>query len=423
MKKYKHICAITAIICTLLCSCNNSDTNKIVSQTSSSGITTESTSESTSEDSSEAITETTSESTADTTETTEATTETTTEATTEATTTPTTEPQTEKDTTPKKTETNNSPAVTMAFTGDIFFSDSLYGYYTANGVAGFLSDKVRKNLYDADLYIADHEFVCSDRGEMAEYQIYTFRAPTNREVIFKEMGADVVTLANNHTLDYGVVALQDTFSILNDLEIDYVGAGNNLDEALTPVIREVNGKRIAIFGTTRFVPQAFWYATASNPGLLTTYESTGYFGMICDAIANAKKTCDYVIVFTHFGEEKQNTVEPYQKTVSYGYIDSGADLVVACHPHVLQGMEFYKGKPIAYSLGNFLFSNYHSDTVVLNVTINEDNSSSVSLLPCSSQLYKTTDVTGEAATNLLEYIESISFNVDIDKDGNVTERK
>lgn len=412
MKKFKLYCITALITCTMLYGCNGGvldDTSN--DSTSSSEITPENTSVTTTEPTSETTTETTSETTV------------TTEATTEPTTAPTTEPQTEKDTTPKKTETDNAPAVTMAFTGDIFFSDSLYSYYTANGVAGFLSDKVRKNLYNADLYIADHEFVCSDRGEEAEYQIYTFRAPSNREVIFKEMGADVVTLANNHTLDYGVVALQDTFSLLNDLDIDYVGAGNNLDEALTPVIREVNGKRIAIFGTTRFVPQAFWYATATNPGLLTTYESTSYFGMICDAIAKAKKTCDYVLVFTHFGEEKQNTVEPYQQTVAHGYIDHGADLVVACHPHVLQGMEFYKGKPIAYSLGNFLFSNYHSDTVVLNVTINEDNSSSVSLLPCSSQLYKTTDVTGEAATNLLEYIESISFNVDIDKDGNVTERK
>lgn len=418
MKKYKLACVSIAITSVMLFGCNSTDSKETSSQTTTIESASESISEITTEATSEATSETTSEITS------EATTkETTIETTSEETSETTTEQQTEKDTTPKKTETNNSPAVTLAFTGDIFFSDSLYSYYTQNGVSGFLSKKVKNNLYNADLYIADHEFVCSDRGEEAEYQIYTFRAPANREVIFKEMGADVVTLANNHTLDYGVVALQDTFSLLNDLEIDYVGAGNNLDEALTPVIREVNGKRIAIFGTTRFVPQAFWYATNSNPGLLTTYESTAYFGMICDAIANAKKTCDYVIVFTHFGEEKQNTVEPYQKTVSYGYIDSGADLVVACHPHVLQGMEFYKGKPIAYSLSNFLFSNYHSDTVVLNVTINEDNSSSVNLLPCSSQLYKTTDITGEAATNLLEYIESISFNVDIDKDGNVTERK
>lgn len=316
----------------------------------------------------------------------------------------------------------NDDSVTLAFTGDVYFSDSLYGYYQNEGTAGFLSDKVRDTLTNASLYIADHEFVCSDRGELAEYQIYTFRAPANREVIFKEMGADIVTLANNHTLDYGVTALQDTFALLNDLDIDYVGAGNNLEEALKPSVHEINGKSIAVFGSTRFVPQTFWYATETNPGLLTTYESTKYYQIICDAITAAKSQYDYVAIYVHFGDEKSNVVADYQKTVAHGYMDAGADLVVGTHPHVLQGIEFYNGKPIVYSLGNFLFSNYQSDTVVLNVTINDDNSSSVNLLPCSSYVYKTTDVTGDAAQTLLSYIESISFNVSIDDNGNVAEK-
>lgn len=332
------------------------------------------------------------------------------------TTAPTTEPET---TTEPPTEPPYVP-VSLAFTGDVFFSDILYGYYEQNGISGFLSDNVIKNLQQADLYIADHEFVCSDRGELAEYQIYTFRAPSAREKIFKEMGADIVTLANNHSLDYGVTALQDTFSLLKGLDIDYVGAGNNLKEALQPSIREVKGKRIAVFGASRFVPQVFWYAAENRPGLLTTYESTELYPMILDAIAKAKKECDYVVMFVHFGEEKQHTVENYQKVVSHGYIDAGADLVVACHPHVLQGIEFYKGKPIMYSLGNFLFSNYHSDTMVFNVSIQEDNSSKVRILPCSSEMYKTTDITGAAARNLFDFVESISFDISIDDMGNVT---
>lgn len=318
---------------------------------------------------------------------------------------------------------NGSGKVTLAFTGDIFFSDMLYGYYETEGVSGFLSEKVKNNLSNVDLYIADHEFVCSDRGEKADYQLYTFRAPSNREVIFKEMGADIVTLANNHTLDYGVTALQDTFALLDGLNIAYVGAGNNLKEAMEPVIREVNGKRIAVFAASRFVPQTSWYATETTPGLMTTYESTDRFAMLCDAIKEAKESCDYVIVLAHMGVEKQHTVEPFQKNVAYGYVDSGADLVVACHPHVLQGVEFYKGKPIAYSLSNFLFGTYHSDTMVLNVTINEDNSSSVNILPCSSEKYTTTDLTGTAAVELLDFIESISFDVEIDDNGNVTPKQ
>ena len=125
------------------------------------------------------------------------------------------------------------------------------------------------------------------------------------------------------------------------------------------------------------------------------------------------------MIYTHFGVEKSNSVAEFQKVIAHGYMDAGADLVVGTHPHVLQGIEFYYGKPIIYSLGNFLFGNYHSDTVVLNVTINEDNTSSVNLIPCSSQNYKTVDVTGDDARRLFDFMQSISFDVTIDDLGNV----
>ena len=319
--------------------------------------------------------------------------------------------------------TTNSSEVTLAFTGDIYFPDNLYGYYQNDGIKGFLSDNIISTMQNADLYIADHEYVASDGGQMVDYQLYTFRAPLEREKLWSEMGTDVITLANNHTLDYGVSALQDTMNKLNELNISYVGAGNNLDEAITPCIKTVNGKKIAIFGTTRFVPQGSWYATESNPGLLTSYESTPYYGYILDAIKAAKLDCDYVIVYVHFGVEKSHSVAEFQKNIAHGYMDAGADLVVGTHPHVLQGIEFYNGKPIVYSLGNFLFGNYHSDTVVLKATINEDNSTNISLLPCSSQNYKTTDISGEAARNLFNFMESISFDIQIDDNGNVTPKQ
>ncbi|MBQ3665166.1 MAG: CapA family protein [Lachnospiraceae bacterium] len=315
----------------------------------------------------------------------------------------------------------NRPAeITLAFTGDIYFPDNLYEYYLQDGIQGFLSQNIIDTMQNADLYIADHEFVASDGGKMVDYQLYTFRAPLEREKLWVEMGTDVITLANNHTLDYGISALQDTMHQLDELKISYVGAGNNLKDALTPCIKEVNGKKIAIFGSTRFVPQGSWYATESNPGLLTSYESTPYYGYILDAIREAKKECDYVIIYVHFGVEKSHSVALFQKNIAHGYVDAGADIVVGTHPHVLEGIEFYNGKPIVYSLGNFLFGNYHSDTVVLNATIQEDNTTQINLLPCSSQSYQTTDLTGEDARKLFDFMESISFDIKIDDEGNVT---
>ncbi len=309
--------------------------------------------------------------------------------------------------------------ITLAFTGDIYFPDNLYEYYQNEGLNGFLSQNIIDTMQNVDLYIADHEFVASDGGQMVDYQLYTFRAPLEREKLWKEMGTDIITLANNHTLDYGVSALQDTMNKLNELDIPYVGAGNNLDEAIKPCIKEVKGKKIAVFGSTRFVPQGSWYATETNPGLLTSYESTPYYGYILGAISEAKKECDYVIIYVHFGVEKSYSVAEFQKTIAHGYMDAGADLVVGTHPHVLEGIEFYEGKPIVYSLGNFLFGNYHSDTVVLKVDINEDNTTKISLLPCSSQSYKTTDIAGDDARKLFDFMESISFDIQIDDEGNV----
>ena len=313
--------------------------------------------------------------------------------------------------------------VTLAFTGDIFFSDKLYDYYENDGISGFLSGRIQNTLRDADLYIPNHEFVCSDRGTKADYQTFTFRAPAKREKLFQELGADVITLANNHALDYGTDALLDTFSLIHTLGMEYVGAGNDLEEALTPAVKRVRGKSFAIFGTTRFVPNGDWYAAAGHPGVLTSYESTDYFPMICDAIEKAKRENDFVIVYAHMGIEKQTSVEEFQKIIAHGYVDAGADLVVACHPHRLQGMEFYRGRLIAYSLGNFLFCNYHSDTMVLTVSVREDNSVDARILPCSSESYKTKDLTGDDAERLYRFIEDISFNITIDENGTITEKK
>ena len=322
--------------------------------------------------------------------------------------------------TSEPSDTHESPKkVTLAVTGDIYFPDNLYEYYQNEGLNGFLSQNIIDTMKKSDLYISDHEYVASDGGQKVDYQLYTFRAPLEREKLWIEMGTDVITLANNHTLDYGVSALQDTMNKLDELHISYVGAGNNLSEAIKPCIKEVNGKKIAIFGSTRFVPQISWYATESNPGLLTSYESTPYYGYILEAISEAKKECDYVMIYVHFGIEKSHSAAQFQKDIAHGYIDAGADFVVGTHPHVLQGIEFYHDKPIVYSLGNFLFGNYHSDTVVLKATINEDNSTDISLLPCSSQSYKTTDIIGDEARKLFDFIESISFDVKIDDEGNV----
>ncbi len=334
-------------------------------------------------------------------------------------------PTDDPDKTPEPIETPKpvSRKITMTVVGDVYFSDTLYSYYKKSGVKEFLSDRIIDSMQNADLFIANHEFAVTDGGKKVSYQKYNISAPLEREKVWVDMGTDILSLANNHILDYGYNTVRNLMAELDGLGISYMGAGENNTESLVPVVKVIDGKKIAVFAATRFVPRAEWYATPTNPGLQVSYESTPYYTELLEAINKAKQKNDYVTIYVHMGVEGKNSVATFQKNIAHAYIEAGADMVIASHPHVLQGIEFYKGKPIIYSLGNFLFSKSHSDTVVLEATINEDNSTSIKLIPCSSQAYKTTDITGKQARKLLDFMQKISFDVTIDDDGNVTPNK
>ncbi len=332
----------------------------------------------------------------------------------------------EESTANKNTYTGEYKPVTLSFTGDIYLSDILYNNYTKSGLTGFLGQSLVDRFKNADLMICDHEYPATNLPDeyKADYQIYTYKAPTEREKIWSELGVDIVTLANNHTLDYGEQGLLDTFDALNANGISYIGAGKNLDEAKSAEIREINGKKIAVLAASRFVPNTGWYAGENKIGLMTSYVGTDRFQMLKDEISRLKNEegCDTVIVFVHFGTEKTNQINDNQPVIAHGYVDSGADAVIACHAHTLQGIEIYNNAPIFYNLGNFLFGSYSVDTAVANLTINEDNSVSANVTPCKSAGYVTTEAEGEEAQRILKYIESISVNVNIDENGNITEK-
>ena len=110
-----------------------------------------------------------------------------------------------------------------------------------------------------------------------------------------------------------------------------------------------------------------WTAGENTPGLAVTYDPK----RTLEEIASAKKQADIVVVYVHWGEERKEMPLDYQKNMARAYIDEGADIVVGSHPHVLQGLEFYKGKLIAYSLGNFIFTDSRKDTMVLQAEVNK----------------------------------------------------
>lgn len=337
---------------------------------------------------------------------------------------------TEENTTQKESETRKEvtggSGATLSFVGDFYLSPAMYANYQANGISGIISEKIQSIFNEVDIAAADHEYVCADLtdADKVTYQQYTFLTPTEREYILKDFSFDVMTLANNHMMDYKEAGLLSTMSMIQNQGIATIGGGANLAEAMKPYTATVNGKKIAILAATRVVPQTDWYATDSKAGLATTYESTERFQMIKDEITRLKteENYDCVIMYVHWGNDSQADILDSQVQLGHGYIDAGADMVVGNHTHVLQGMEIYNGKTICYGISNFLFGSYRSDTMVLTLNINEDNSITSTVIPCVSANYYTKELEGEERTQMFRYIESMSTNVKITEDGIIQEK-
>jgi poly-gamma-glutamate synthesis protein (capsule biosynthesis protein) len=307
--------------------------------------------------------------------------------------------------------------ISLAFTGDVLLSSSpLNKYDSVGGIHGILSDKLLEEMNGADIMMINEEFPFSTRGTQMQDKQYTFRTDPSRVGILQEMGVDIVSLANNHTLDFGVEAMLDTLQTLKNENIKSVGAGENLEQAKETVYLDVKGKTIAFLGASRVIPVYEWNATDTSPGLFTTYDPT----TLLEEIRSAKEKSDLAIVYVHWGVEKQSRPEEYQRTMAKQYIDAGADIVIGSHPHVLQGIEFYNGKPIIYSLGNFIFGDTIDQTALLKVNITKDNSISLSLLPCRTYNSLTEELTkDEEVQEFYDMMESISYDINIDSDGNV----
>lgn len=314
----------------------------------------------------------------------------------------------------QENQTQDSQAVELLFGGDVLLSDHvLAAYEKSGGIGGVVGPGYLEEIRNADIFMVNQEFPFSDRGEKAEDKQYTFRLPPAKVSIFQEMGIDIVTLANNHALDFGTDALLDTCKTLDEAGILRVGAGT-FEEAKRWQTIEAGGKKIGFLGATRVIPVADWAATAYSAGMLATYDPT----ILLEQIRAAKAVNDYVVVYVHWGIEREEYPKEYQKTLGHQYIDAGADLVIGSHPHVLQGIEYYNGKPIVYSLGNFVFGSSIPKTMLLKVRLEGDRAV-LTVLPGTSSAGYTRELTEEKEKQEFhQYLEGIS-SVSIDENGAV----
>lgn len=306
-------------------------------------------------------------------------------------------------------------AVRLLFAGDVYLSDHvLEAYDAAGGIDGVLSQGYQAEIRAADYFVTNEEFPFSTRGTPAPDKQFTFRVHPEKVKLMQEMGIDLVTLANNHALDYGRDAMLDTIDTLDHAGIRHVGAGKNLAEARKPAIVELNGRTFAFIGATRVYPEADWAAGTDSAGMFSAYDGGA---ALAEEVKAAKQQADYVIAYVHWGIEREEMPNEVQKSIAHRLVDAGADLVVGAHPHVLQGLEYYQGVPIAYSLGNFVFGSSIPSTALLQADV-DDEGIRLRLIPGTSAAGYTRKLDdAEKIAAFYEKMSGLSSGVKIDAAG------
>ncbi|MFR9078408.1 MAG: CapA family protein [Blautia obeum] len=287
------------------------------------------------------------------------------------------------------------------------YDTSLNAYYENYGADYFMAN-VKSIFSKDDLTIANFEGTLTESTEREDKQ-FAFKAPTSYAYILTAGSVEAVNTANNHSHDYGEESFNDTLKALDTANILHFG----YDET---AVTEVKGVKV---------------------GLVGIYELNDHLGreeQLKQNIAKVKQDgAQLIVVIFHWGNEKEEVPDENQKTLGHLAIDEGADLVCGHHPHVLQGIEEYKGKNIVYSLGNFCFGGnaYPSDmdTIIFQQTftidqngVKDDNVTNI--IPCSISSdsdynnYQPTPAEGEEATRIMQKIQKRSSWI---KDGTVSD--
>ncbi|MDZ4849659.1 MAG: CapA family protein [Pirellulaceae bacterium] len=242
--------------------------------------------------------------------------------------------------------------VRLLFVGDIML-DNGPGHLVSNGHDPFLP--CADLLLSADLTIGNLECVVGKGGEQLD-KPYTFRAASDSPRYLKKY-FDALSLANNHSWDYGADGFSEALRVLKAERIAYFGGGNNLREARAPLVLECKGRKLGLLGYNEFRASNY-AATDASAGNAPLDERS----MISDIVSARKKFgCEIVIPFLHWGEELLAMPRKDQRELAEKLIDAGATAVIGAHPHVTQTIDIYRGAPIFYSLGNFVFDYFPGD--------------------------------------------------------------
>lgn len=257
-------------------------------------------------------------------------------------------------------------SVVINFAGDVRLDGYTKQKFDENGYE-YPFERIKGILSMGDINCVNLETVVSLKGDPIKKK-FRFRAEPEALNALTVSEIRMVSIANNHSGDYGDEAFLDTLYNLERAGIRHIGGGVNLNDARKPVVVDVKGRKIAFLAFANTLPREQW-AGKEKPGIVPAF-----LEYIKRDVEAAAATADFVFVIYHGGDERSYYPKQVQKDIAYTAIDSGADVVIGHHPHVLQGMEIYKNRLIGYSLGNFLFLSPRKecyDTGVLQVIVGE----------------------------------------------------
>ena len=255
------------------------------------------------------------------------------------------------------------------------------GYLPTLGTLGYdaVWDGIRDTFAEGDLVLANLE-CAPTRGGVPQDKQFVFRCELDALPAMREAGVDVVSLANNHSGDYGIPAMVEGVDNVEEAGIIAVGVGANETEAYAPRVVEVAGWRIAILGFGGVVPEPSWTARGDLPGQATGYDPA----RMAEAVAAARDDADLVIAPVPGGAEGALEPRPEDIVKAEAMIAAGADVVFGHHAHRLQPLEEVDGAPVFWNLGNFVWprlSQAGATTAVAEWIIDPDGTVTACLLP------------------------------------------
>ncbi len=271
-------------------------------------------------------------------------------------------------------------------------------------------------IQDVDLAIVNLEAPLTSHEKAKSKTGPALKADKAFGAFLKKSGFGLTTLANNHIMDYGEKGLKDTIQALEETELAFVGAGKSIKEALQPFIHTSNeGKTLAILN---FAENEWSTSKGDYPGAAGFDTVSNFY-----SIQEAKKKADFVLLITHGGHENYHLPSKSFRDLLRFYVDAGADAILNHHPHCISGIERYKGKPIYYSIGNFLFDKkgseltYWNKGLAVQIDFSEDRITSnhhIFYQSVNNNAFELLE--GEDANKELDQLDKLSMIIQNDKE-------